>query len=127
EEYYEQRYDVHTPEQLVARAMAHPPDFQPGQGWSYSNTGYVLLDLVVQKVTGRPGHEEIDDRILRPLGLDQTRWMGVTPTLPRPHARAYQLFDSDSRVDVTEQIPVDYLNLSWVTTTRDENELFRAL
>lgn len=127
QEYYQQRHDVHGAEQLVARAMAHAPDFPPGRGWAYSNTGYVLLDMIIQKVTGRPAHQEIEDRILRPLGLDRTRWMGTSPTLPRPHARAYQLFGPGARVDVTDQIPVDHENLSWVTTTRDENDFFRAL
>ncbi|MEU2462468.1 MULTISPECIES: serine hydrolase domain-containing protein [Streptomyces] len=127
EEYYLQRHNVHGPEQLVARAMAHAPDFPPGEGWEYSNTGYVLLGMIIQKATGHPTHQEIEDRILRPLGLDQTRWMGTSPTLPRPHAQAYQLFGPGSRVDVTDQIPVDYENLSFVTTTRDENGFLRAL
>ncbi|MFJ3310619.1 serine hydrolase domain-containing protein [Streptomyces sp. NPDC086549] len=126
-EYYRQRHDVYGPEQLVARAMAHAPDFPPGEHWTYSNTGYVLLDLIIQKATGQPAHQEIQDRILRPLGLDQTRWTGTSPTLPRPHAQAYQLFGPGSRVDVTDQIPVDNENLSWVTTTRDENTFLRAL
>ncbi|MER6149349.1 serine hydrolase domain-containing protein [Streptomyces hirsutus] len=128
EEYYQQRHDVYSPEQLVARAMAHAPaDFLPGEGWEYSNTGYVLLDMIIQKATGQPAHREIENRILRPLGLDRTRWMGTSPTLPRPHAKAYQLFGPGSRVDVTDQIPVDYENLSWITTTQDENDFFRAL
>ncbi|MEV0665979.1 serine hydrolase domain-containing protein [Actinomadura luteofluorescens] len=111
----------------MARAMAHAPDFSPGEGWGYSNTGYVLLDMVIGKVTGRRAHREIGDRVLRRAGMDQTRWLGTSPTVPRPHARAYQLFGPGSRVDVTDQVTVDYENLSWVTTTRDENRLFRAL
>ncbi|MEU6211804.1 serine hydrolase domain-containing protein [Streptomyces sp. NPDC047023] len=127
-EYYQQRHNVYEPEQLVGLAMTHEPeDFLPGKGWAYSNTGYVLLDMIIQKATGHPAHQEIKNRILRPLGLDQTRWMGTSPTLPRPHAQAYQLFGPGSRVDVTDQTPVDYTNLSWVTTTRDENRFFRAL
>ncbi|MFD4598688.1 serine hydrolase domain-containing protein [Streptomyces sp. NPDC058464] len=127
EEYYQQRRNVYGPEQLVARAMAHAPDFPPGDGWEYSNTGYVLLSMIIQKATGQAAHQEIEDRILRPLGLHQTRWMGTSSTLPRPHARAYQLFGPGSRVDVTDQIPVDSENLSFATTTRDENLFLRAL
>ncbi|MEV5508716.1 serine hydrolase domain-containing protein [Streptomyces orinoci] len=137
EEYDQQRYKVYSSEQLVARAMAHTPDFPPGEGcpppatscerWKYSNTGYVLLDMIIQKVTGQPAHREIEKRILRPLGLDQTRWMGTSPTLPQPHAQAYQLFGPGSRVDVTDQVAVDHENLSWATTTRDENRFLRAL
>ncbi|MGI5204607.1 serine hydrolase domain-containing protein [Spirillospora sp. CA-108201] len=127
EEYYQQRHDLYSPEQLVARAMAHAPDFSPGTDWSYSNTGYVLLDMIIQKATGQPARGEIGARVLRPLGLVQTRWVGTSSTLPRPHARAYQLFGPGSRVDVTDQIPVDHQNLAWVTTTRDQNRFFRAL
>ncbi|MGW6981485.1 serine hydrolase domain-containing protein [Streptomyces sp. NPDC054932] len=125
-EYYEQRHDVHGPEQLVARAMAHAPDFLPGEGWAYSNPGYILLGMIIQRATGHPAHREIEDRVLRPLGLDQTRWTGTSSTLPRPHARAYQLFGPGSRVDVTDQIAVDR-ETSFVTTTRDENRFLRAL
>ncbi|MBN0049038.1 hypothetical protein JS756_34145 [Streptomyces actuosus] len=53
--------------------------------------------------------------------------MGTAPTPPRPHAHAYQLFGPASRVDVTDQIPVDHENLSWVTTARDANRFQRAL
>ncbi|MFB7242091.1 peptide hydrolase [Streptomyces populi] len=127
EEYYQQRHDVHSADQLVARAMAHAPDFPPGGGWGYSNTGYVLLGMIIQQATGRPSHQQIQDRVLRPLGLDRTRWTGTSPTLPSPHARAYQFYGPGSRVDVTDQIPVDLENLSYVTTTRDENVLLRAL
>lgn len=127
EEYVQQRDDVYSSAQLVARAMAHPPDFPPGGGWQYSNTGYVLLGMIIQKVTGQPAHRQIEDRVLRPLGLDRTRWTGVSPTLPDPHARAYQFFGPGSRVDVTYQVPVEHEILAFVSTTRDENTFFRAL
>ncbi|MFJ8976714.1 serine hydrolase domain-containing protein [Streptomyces sp. NPDC102282] len=127
-EYYQQRHRIYEPEQLVELAMGHKPKgFSPGKGWAYSNTGYILLDLIIRKATGHPAHQEINNRVLRPLGLDQTRWMGTSPTLPRPHAQAYQLFGPGSRVNVTDQIPVDHANLAWVTTTRDENRFLRAL
>nr|WP_261988788.1 serine hydrolase domain-containing protein [Streptomyces sp. wa22] len=63
----------------MARA---PAGFLPGKGWEYSNTGYVLLGLIIQKATGHAAHLEIEDRILRPLGLDGTRWMGTSPPCP---------------------------------------------
>jgi D-alanyl-D-alanine carboxypeptidase len=92
-DFYQHRYDTYTAEQIVARAMLHQPDFRPGKGWSYSNTGYVLLGLIIQRVTGHPWHEELRDRILRPFGLDHTFWPGTSPTLPRPHAASYQRFN----------------------------------
>ncbi|MFJ8623437.1 serine hydrolase domain-containing protein [Kitasatospora sp. NPDC093550] len=122
QEYEEQRFRRYGSEQLVERAMAQ----QPAEGWSYSNTGYVMLGMIIQRATGRPSHQEVQDRILRPLGLDHTHWTGSSPTLPPPHARAYQFYGPGAETDVTVQVPVS-TELSWVTTTRDENTFFRAL
>jgi D-alanyl-D-alanine carboxypeptidase len=125
EEYYQQRYDVVSREQLVARAMRHRPDFPPGTGWAYSNTGFILAGMVVERAAGRPLSTVVTDRILRPLGLRQTTFPGTSPVLPRPHARSYQLFETGARVDVTEQVPGD--PDSMISTTEDLGRFFRAL
>lgn len=127
DEYYRQRFDIYPPDQLIARAMSHAPDFPPGAGWQYSNTGYILLSMIIEQATGRVAHQQIESRIRTPLGMHETRWLGPVPWLPEPHARAYQFFGPDSEVDVTDQIPLEPENLSWVTTTQDENIFFRAL
>jgi D-alanyl-D-alanine carboxypeptidase len=124
-EYYESRYDTYTPQQVVARAMRHRPDFPPGTGWSYSNTGYVLLSMIIEKITDRPWHREVEDRVLTPLGMDHTYLPGSTPTLRRPHANSYQFFPSGERVDVTELIIPD--PGGYVSTTADVNRFFHAL
>ncbi|GAB2914372.1 serine hydrolase domain-containing protein [Streptomyces mayteni] len=125
QEYYEHRYDAYTPREIVARAMRYPPDFAPGDGWGYSNTGYVLLDMIIEEVTGQPWHREVEDRILRPLGMDRTYLPGDTPTLRRPHANAYEVYPSGERVDVTEVIVPD--PGGYVSTTADVNRFFGAL
>ncbi|MCA2219330.1 serine hydrolase domain-containing protein [Jidongwangia harbinensis] len=48
-----------------------------GGEWSYSNTNYILAGLIIQKVTGRPLAEQIDKRIVQPLGLRDTYFPGV--------------------------------------------------
>jgi D-alanyl-D-alanine carboxypeptidase len=125
-DYHQHRYDVYTTEQLVARAMANPPDFAPGTAWMYSSTGYLLVDKIIERVTGRPWHEEVRDRILRPLGMEHTVWPGHGPSLPDPHAKGYQPFETDALVDVTEQVVADE-GASVISTTRDVNRYFRAL
>ena len=125
EEYLQQRYDVYTREQLVARAMNHRPDFPPGTGWTYSNTGFILAGMVIERVTGRPLAQEITDRIVRPLGLRHTTWPGTSPTVPRPHAQAYQLFGTGDLVDVTEQVSGDPDSI--ISTTWDLDRFFRTL
>jgi CubicO group peptidase (beta-lactamase class C family) len=47
-------------------------DFEPGHRWSYSNTGFVLLGRIVEKVSGKPFGEFLSERILKPLDLTDT-------------------------------------------------------
>ncbi|MET8829924.1 serine hydrolase domain-containing protein [Streptomyces sp. NPDC004610] len=83
------RYRTWAPEELVAVAMQHEPNFTPGTSWSYSNTNYILAGMVIEAVTGRPYGEAIDDRIIEPLDLDDTFVPAGRPTLGSPHTRAY--------------------------------------
>lgn len=124
-EYYEHRYDTYTPERIVARSMKHRPDFQPGTGWSYSNTGYVVAGMIAEKASGRPWQETIDSQILKPLDMQHTYLSGAAPTLRNPHARGYQVFASGEQTDVTEQIVPDLGG--YVSTTQDINRFFSGL
>jgi D-alanyl-D-alanine carboxypeptidase len=55
-----------------------PFDFEPGAGWRYSNTGYYLLGLVIEKVSGRPYPEFLRQELLAPLKLAHTLYDGGT-------------------------------------------------
>ena len=79
---------VWPPARLVELATSHRPLFAPGSRWSYSNTGYILLGLVVEKATGQPVGEELRRRIFVPLGLTRTTFP-TAPTLTPPFARGY--------------------------------------
>ena len=83
------RYDTHEPAALVRTAMTHPPAFEPGADWQYSNTNYVLVGMVVEKVTGRPYAKEVERRITDPLGLHDTSLPGTSSVIPGLHGRAY--------------------------------------
>jgi len=125
--YYRHRYDIRHPERLVVAAMRHKPDFPPGTAWSYSNTGYLLLGMVIQRVTGRPWYEEVNDRIIRPLGLRHTRWPGSSPHIPLPHADGYERFaPGGPLVDVTQLIDADASG-GLLSTTADLDRFVRAL
>ena len=62
-----------TAQQLISVAAAKPIDFPPGAQWHYSNTGYYLLGLVIEKVGGMPYVALIEKRILEPAGMTRTR------------------------------------------------------
>ncbi|MGW2600465.1 serine hydrolase domain-containing protein [Streptomyces klenkii] len=106
--FLQHRYDNWTPEQIVRTATAHAPDFPPGTRYSYSPTGYVLAALVMEKVTGRSYEEEVERRIIRPLGLRSTSLPGHERTLPAPAGRGYTRFTDDpdhKMYDVTDLDP----------------------
>ncbi|MDQ1022882.1 D-alanyl-D-alanine carboxypeptidase [Streptomyces umbrinus] len=60
--YQADRYTTWTPERLVAIAMRHTPGFAPGDGWSYSNTNYILAGMIIQKATGHTWDQEATAR-----------------------------------------------------------------
>lgn len=61
-----------SPEALVDFVIGQEPLFEAGAGWAYSDTGYVLLGLVIEAVTGRLYHEVVRERFLDPLALTGT-------------------------------------------------------
>ncbi|TQL76600.1 D-alanyl-D-alanine carboxypeptidase [Stackebrandtia endophytica] len=125
EDYLEHRYDVYTPDQIVDMAMEHRADSAPGTEWRYSNTGYVLLDMIIEQATGRPWHQEVAERILEPLGMDHTYLPGDDPTLRSPHAKSYEVYPNGDRLDVTEVIISD--PGGYISTTANVNRFLRAL
>ena len=60
------------PEDLIAFVLDSPPLFEAGEGWYYSDTGYLLLGLTIEKVTGHGYFEEVTRRFLEPLHLTLT-------------------------------------------------------
>jgi CubicO group peptidase (beta-lactamase class C family) len=82
----------YTEEQLVRLAASRPLDFPPGQTWSYSNTGYALLGVLIHRVTGRFYGEVLDQLIFSPLGM-RTRIISEADIIPN-RAAGYRLVDS---------------------------------
>ncbi|GAA3446103.1 serine hydrolase domain-containing protein [Planomonospora venezuelensis] len=126
EQYLKHRYDPFTPGQIVADAMKKKPDFAPGKGWLYSNTGYMLISMIIEKATGNPWHVEVRDRISRPLGLRHTRWSGTSVDVPSPHAKGYLVGVRNTPLDVTKHFDGDAAG-GLISTTGDVNRFLRAL
>ena len=59
-------------EEFLDVAVARDPYFAPGEGQAYSNTDYLLLGLVIEEATGRTWREEVRERIIEPLNLENT-------------------------------------------------------
>ncbi|HET9982349.1 MAG TPA: serine hydrolase domain-containing protein [Longimicrobiales bacterium] len=63
-----------TADQVIDEYATRPLDFDPGTRWSYSNTGFLILGGVVEKVTGKPFAQVLSERIFTPLALQHTRY-----------------------------------------------------
>jgi CubicO group peptidase (beta-lactamase class C family) len=58
-----------TPQKLVARFREKPLEFQPGEKWNYSNSGYVLLGYLIEKITGDSYAKFVRDNLFQALGM----------------------------------------------------------
>ncbi|MEU3751615.1 serine hydrolase domain-containing protein [Streptomyces olivoreticuli] len=124
------RYDATPAEQWVAVAMRHRPLFTPDHEhprWAYSNTNYLLAGMIVEKAGGLPWREQVEHRVIAPLGLRHTSVAGANPFLAGPHARVYFDLPGGARLDVTEQSLQHTADSGVVSTTGDLDAFFRAL
>jgi D-alanyl-D-alanine carboxypeptidase len=64
---------VSSSEEIVAWAAARPLRFAPGEGRRYSNTGYHLLGMLIEKVSGKSWGQFLHERIFAPLSMSRTR------------------------------------------------------
>ena len=85
------------PDELLSYARGRKPYFAPGTDCRYSNTGYILLGMVIEKICGRPFYKEFEDRIFRPLGLDETAFASEDP-VPSDLVRGYVDFFSTMKL-----------------------------
>ncbi|MBF8247904.1 MAG: penicillin-binding protein [Bacteroidetes bacterium] len=83
------RFD-YTEDQLLDKAKALPLDFQPGEKWSYSNTGYVLLGILIRKVSGQFYGDLLKQRVFQPLSMETARIINEADIIPN-RAAGYRL------------------------------------
>jgi D-alanyl-D-alanine carboxypeptidase len=78
-----------TPDSLLAFTTSDTMWFAPGTQWRYDNTGYVLLGMLVEKITNRKWGVDLAERFTGPMGLSDTRDCQNEPIIPR-RARGYE-------------------------------------
>lgn len=94
----------YTEDELLKRAQAVPLAFQPGEKWSYSNLGYVLLGLLIHKASGQFYGDYLQERVFRPLGMTTARIISEADIVPN-RAAGYQLVKGELK------------NQNWVSPT----------
>ncbi|HVQ93694.1 MAG TPA: serine hydrolase domain-containing protein [Mycobacteriales bacterium] len=120
-----------TQAELLARALAHPPNFAPGTQRLYSNTGYLLVGMILERTTGQSARDLFARRIIRPLGLRHTYYAAGSRFTAARHARGYRIGTDAGRLTYTDVTDVGLLSTGMdgglVSTTADLTRFFQAL
>ncbi|GHA91375.1 serine hydrolase domain-containing protein [Streptomyces termitum] len=124
------RNRVFTYQELVGLSLAEPRTTEPGVSYRYSNTNFVVVGMLIEKLTGRPVANAYQKRIFKPLRLRGTSYVHPDTRIAGLHARGYLHPDAagDPLVDSTEQ------TVSWaqsagavISTPADLNTFTSAL
>ncbi|WP_051217636.1 serine hydrolase domain-containing protein [Paenibacillus assamensis] len=126
---YENRFKSYTSEELVQEGLRQTPLFTPGTQASYSNTNYVLAAMIIEKVTGDTYAKQIEERIIKPLKLNNTFIPGNSTNLPEPHARGYYQFKSGGPLQDFTELNTTSAHASggMISTADDLNRFISAL
>jgi len=91
-----------TRDEIIKKISAKPVEFQPGDKWSYNQSGPVLLGMIVEKVAGRSFEDFLDQRVFKPLAMTTTRFgnssdviKNLNPTWYMWENNALRRFDLD--------------------------------
>jgi D-alanyl-D-alanine carboxypeptidase len=110
---------TYTPDQLLAAALRHPSNFEPGAKYEYCNTNIVLLGLLMEQVTGKPARQVLYEKVILPMGLSHTYWPD-SGDLPTPYAHGYTESEGGEILDASHWNPsVAYTAGALVSTFAD--------
>ncbi|XYH95152.1 serine hydrolase domain-containing protein [Sorangium sp. So ce1128] len=116
-----------TPAELIEIVASNPPYFEPGEGFAYSNTNYIIAGLLIEAASGEPISELLRTRVLEPAELAHTYLDGAEPALPglvHGYGRSRgELVDTTSAVDPSAAGTAGAL----VSTTSDLTSFYRKL
>ena len=117
------------PRDLLDTALGKPAAFEPGTQWAYTNTNYVVLGMLVERVSQRPVGEQIDERIVKKLGLSHTYFPAPGDrSIKGTHPQGYHLSAGGKLEDITEMDPAwGWAAGAMVSTPSELNTFFQAV
>jgi CubicO group peptidase (beta-lactamase class C family) len=74
-------YEPGTRDKLVFKEK--PLDFQPGERWAYTNLGYIVLGYLIERITGQPYEDFVQDNLFKPLGMDDSGMFSFVTVIPQ--------------------------------------------
>ena len=126
---FQYRYHYVTPRDVLDSALSKPAQFEPGTQWKYTNTNYIVLGMLIERVSQRPVGEQIDERIVKKLGLSHTYFPAPGEEKIRgTHPRGYHLNGEGKLEDITEMDPAwGWAAGAMVSTPSELNTFFQAV
>jgi CubicO group peptidase (beta-lactamase class C family) len=112
--------------ELLALFKDEPLDFEPGAKWRYSNSGYYLLGMIIEKASGQKYEQFLEQRIFKPLAMSATRY-GHTQPLIRLRARGYDYFFGQLTNDDSISMDAPFAAGALVSTVLDLIKWHQAL
>ncbi len=94
---------AYTTGDLLTASFRNPPNFEPGARYEYCNTNFVLLGLLLEKVTGKPAKQVILEKVIQPMGLTHTYWPD-SGSQTEPYTNGYTSALGDT-IDATKWNP----------------------
>jgi D-alanyl-D-alanine carboxypeptidase len=125
------RLGTYTTAQLLGPVLQEPLIFPPGTHQQYNGVNYIVLAMLIQRVTGHGYAQEIQQRILRPLGMHHTYVPATDPAMPAPYLHSYDsqgLAPGAPLADISQQSPTLYgAQGAMISTTADLDRFITAL
>ena len=117
------------PRDLLDTALGKPAQFEPGTQWKYTNTNYIVLGMLIERVSQRPVGEQIDERIVKKLGLSHTYFPAPGDrSIKGTHPQGYHLSAGGKLEDITEMDPAwAWAAGAMVSTPSELNTFFQAV
>ena len=126
---FQYRHHYVTPRDVLDSALSKPAQFEPGAQWKYTNTNYLVLGMLIERVSQRPVGEQIDQRIIKKLGLSHTYFPAPGEEKIRgTHPQGYHLSAEGKLEDITEMDPAwGWAAGAMVSTPSELNTFFQAV
>jgi CubicO group peptidase (beta-lactamase class C family) len=107
-----------TPRQIIDLFKDKPLEFEPGENWSYNNSGYILLGAIIEKVSGKSYEDFVEQQIFKPLGMTRSRYGNNSEIVPG-RVEGYDKEDSGYRRAAYLSLTQPYAAGSLMSTVDD--------
>ncbi|MCF8303281.1 MAG: beta-lactamase family protein [Bacteroidales bacterium] len=104
-------------------------EFEPGEGWVYSNSGYQLLAKIIERVSGKSIRQFMEDEFIKPLALNETSFpdMGNEQTIPEPYLDSWAWLSGEPVNLTTQNMSANVGEGNIITSARDLSKFYQLL